>query len=121
MTDATTSFFEGLSRRRHEPLLARVSGTARFDVTDDGDIEHWLVSIAKGDIEVTQAAEPADCVIRADRDQLNELVTGRINAMAELLRGSLILDGDPELLVLLQRLFAGRAGQQLQEAERSAT
>jgi putative sterol carrier protein len=122
MTDATTRFFEALTQRRHEPLLARVSGTARFDVTDDGDIEHWLIRISKGDIEVTQDAQPADCVIRADRDQLNDLVTGRVNALAELLRGSLIVEGDPELLALLQRLFAGRSDGELQEAgERSSS
>jgi putative sterol carrier protein len=121
MTDATTRFFEVLSRRRHEPLLARVTGTARFDVTGDGDIEHWFIRITKGDIEVTQEAEPADCVIRADRNQLGELVTGRVNAMAELLRGSLLVEGDPELLVLLQRLFAGRSGEQLQEAGERST
>jgi putative sterol carrier protein len=122
MTDATTRFFEVLSQRRHEPLLARVTGSARFDVTDDGDIEHWLIRISKGDIEVTQGAEPADCVIRADRDQLNDLVTGRVNAMAELLRGALILEGDPELLALLQRLFAGPMDAELQEAgERSSS
>jgi putative sterol carrier protein len=126
MTDATTRFFEALSQRRHEPLLARVSGTARFDVTDDSDIEHWLVRISKGDIEVTQEAEPADCVIRTDRDQLNDLVTGRVNAMAELLRGSLALEGDPELLSLLQRLFGGPSDPELQAelqeaGERSAS
>jgi hypothetical protein len=61
-------------------------------------------------------------VIRADRNQLNDLVTGRINAMAELLRGSLILEGDPELLALLQRLFAGRSDAEPQEAgERSSS
>jgi|SRR5687767_8686720 putative sterol carrier protein len=122
MTDATTRFFEVLSQRRHEPLLARVTGTARFDVTDNGDIDHWLIRISKGDIEVTQAAEPADCVVRTNRDQLNELVTGRTNAMAELLRGALMLEGDPELLALLQRLFGGPSDQELQEAgERSAS
>ena len=122
MTDATTRFFEVLSQRRHEPLLARVTGTARFDVIDGGDIEHWFVSIDKGDIDVTQRAEPADCVIRVDRNQLNDLVTGRINAMAELLRGALVLEGDPELLALLQRLFGGHSEAELQEAgERSAS
>jgi putative sterol carrier protein len=111
MTDATTRFFEVLGRRRHEPLLARVSGTARFDVTSDGDIEHWFVRIDKGDLAVSRDADPADCVIRVDRDQLGDLVTGKVNAMAELLRGALVVEGDPELLVLVQRLFAGRSNQ----------
>jgi putative sterol carrier protein len=106
MTDATTDFFETLSRRRHEPMLARVSGAARFDVLTDGDIEHWTLRITKGDLEVSREVAEADCVVRTDRAQFNDLVTGRMNAMAELLRGGLALEGDPELLVLVQRLFA---------------
>jgi putative sterol carrier protein len=111
MTDATTRFFEVLGRRRHEPLLARGGGTARFDVTNNGDMEHFLVRIDKGDIQVSREVEPADCVIRTDRDQLGDLVTGKVNAMAELLRGALVIEGDPELLVLVQRLFTGRSNQ----------
>ena len=32
MTDATTEFFDKLARRRHEPLLKKVTGTMRFDL-----------------------------------------------------------------------------------------
>ena len=117
MTDATTRFFEGLGRRRHEPLLTRVSGTARFDVTDDGSIEHWLVRIDKGDVQVSQKESRADCVIRADRSQLNDLITGRVNAMAEFLRGALVVEGDPELLVLVERLFGLPSAQEAQAIE----
>ena len=111
MTDATTRFFEVLGRRRHEPLLARVTGTARFDITSDGDIEHWFLRIDKGDLAVSRSSDPADCVIRVDPDQLDDLVSGKVNAMAELLRGALVLEGDPELLALVQRLFAARSTQ----------
>jgi putative sterol carrier protein len=118
MTDATTRFFDTLSRRRHEPMLARVSGSARFDVLHDGDIEHWTLRIAKGDIEVSRDVTDADCVVRADRAQLEDLVAGRVNAMSELLRGGLAVEGDPELLVLMQRLFGARTEADSEASER---
>jgi hypothetical protein len=125
MTDATTRFFDGLSRRRHEPLLARVVGTAQFEITNngdtnDGDAEHWYLRIDKGDLEVSREPVQADCVIRVGRDQLNDLVTGKENAMAELLRGALVVEGDPELLVLVQRLFVRQSDQDV-ETEREGS
>jgi hypothetical protein len=38
------------------------------------------------------------------------IVDGRMTAMVALLLGVLAIDGDPELLVLTQRLFSGPAG-----------
>ena len=32
MTDATTEFFQELAARGHEPALAKVTGTLRFDL-----------------------------------------------------------------------------------------
>jgi len=121
MTDATTMFFEGLSRRRHEPMLGRISGAARIDVTNDGDIEHWYIQIDKGDLHVSRQAGSADCVIRGDRDHINDLVSGRTNGMTQFLRGSLAVDGNPEMLVLLQRLFGQPAVTGSSAAEEGST
>jgi hypothetical protein len=35
------------------------------------------------------------------------VVTGQTNAMAALLRGEVTFDGDPELMLLFQRIFPG--------------
>ena len=51
--------------------------------------------------------EAADCVIGGDRALFDAIVGGRMTAMVALLRGQLAVDGDPELLVLTQRLFPG--------------
>jgi putative sterol carrier protein len=109
MTASFVEFFDALGRRGHEPLLARVSATVRFDITDGERTEHRLLRVDRGEVRVTADDEPADCVIHGDRATLDAVVSGRSSAMAALLRGALAVDGDPELLVLIQRLFPGHA------------
>jgi putative sterol carrier protein len=63
--------------------------------------------VKKGDVSVSQANAKADCVVTTDRPLFNAIVRGERNAMAAILRGEIRLEGDPELLVLFQRVFAG--------------
>ena len=109
MTTSTVEFFDNLARRGHEPLLERVSATVRFDITDGERTEHRLVRIDHGDIRVAADNEPADCVLGGDRATFDAIVAGRMTVMVALLLGVLAIDGDPELLVLTQRLFPGPA------------
>jgi putative sterol carrier protein len=105
MTDATTEFFEELARRGHEPLLAKLSGTARFELVDNGSTDHWLVAIEKGDVTVSHRDGPADMTLRAEKKLFDGVATGEVNGMAALMRGALTLDGGWGLMVLFQRLF----------------
>lgn len=105
MPTATTEFFDGLSLRGHEPMLAKTSGTVRFDLRTGKRTERWLVSIDKGDIKVSHANRSADCVVRARRDVFDTIATGEVNAMAAILRGTISLEGKTLLAVLFQRLF----------------
>jgi putative sterol carrier protein len=107
--DPTTEFFEGLSRRGHEPLLERMTGTFRFDLVREGKTSRWLVAVTKGDLAVSRQNRKADCVVHAERQLFDRLAGGEQNAMAAILRGELVLDGDVTRLVLLQRLFPGPA------------
>jgi putative sterol carrier protein len=86
-------------------MLANVTATVRFDLEDGGRRDRWFVVIEKGDVSVSRRNVRADCVLRAERSLVEGLVSGRVNAMAALLRGDLVAEGDPQLLVLLQRLF----------------
>ena len=104
-SDAITEFFAELGRRGHEPLLENASGSARFDVTGGKRTERWLLTIDKGDLAVSRTNAAADCVVRVDRAAFERAVKGKFNLMAAALRGELTIDGDPRLLVLLQRLF----------------
>jgi putative sterol carrier protein len=110
MGDATKGFFEELSRRGHEPLLERVTGTVRVELVNGKRAESWLVSIDKGELEVSQGRGRADCVIRAPRDLFDKIAAGEANATASFLRGAITMDGSWQLPVLFQRLFRAPNG-----------
>jgi putative sterol carrier protein len=103
--DRTEEFFAELTGRDHEPLLEKVTGTARFDVVDGGRTEHWHVAIEKGALTVSRRRARADAVVRASRETFDRLAAGERNLMAAVMREELVVDGDPRLLVRLQRLF----------------
>jgi putative sterol carrier protein len=108
MTDATTEFFQGLATRGHEPVLAKATGTLRFDLRDGGArAERWLITIDKGDVAVSHKNAKADCVVRADRALFEGIANGESNAMAAFLRGAVEIDGDRGLLLAFQRAFPG--------------
>jgi putative sterol carrier protein len=103
--DATTEFFDELANRGHEKLLGRAAGSARFDVVAGKRTEHWLLAVDKGDIRVSRGKSAADSVLRADKALFQRVLAGEVNWMAAVLRGEVGMQGDPSLLVLLQRLF----------------
>jgi putative sterol carrier protein len=109
MTDATTEFFEDLNARGHEPLLEKATGTLRIELSNGNGKRRarWLVTVKKGDVTVSHANAKADCVARMDQALFDQIVTGRENATAALLRGLVAVEGSPQLLVLFQRLFPG--------------
>ena len=109
MSDAILEFFQELGRRGHEPLLAKVTGSVRFDLVDDGRTDRWLVTVNKGVTAVSHEGGPAACTIRTDRALFERLCRGEENAIAAVLRGALICAGDVELLFAIQRIFPGPA------------
>lgn len=105
MGDETATFFEELGRRGHDPLLEKAKGAIRFDLVDDGKLEHWLVRLDRGAVAVSRRRAAADCVARADKALFDAFARGDANAMTAVLRGELTFDGDPELLVRFQRIL----------------
>lgn len=104
--DATEAFFDALEARGHDPGLERASGTVRFEIANGrGRARRWLVSLDNGDVSVSHANGPADCVVQADRAIFDRLATGRANPLAAMLRGAMQATGDITLLVAFQRLF----------------
>jgi putative sterol carrier protein len=108
-SEAVARFFHELAERGHEPLLRKTTGSTRFEIVDGRSTRRWLVSVARGDLSVEQGGGEADCVVRAERKVFERVVTGRMNAVAAVLRGDLAVDGDWRLLVAMQRLFTGPA------------
>jgi putative sterol carrier protein len=109
MSDPTEEFFAELDSRGHEPMLRKATGSLRFDLVDGTNESHWSVAVKKGDVSVSQTNAEAECVVTTDRPLFNAIVRGERNAMAAILRGEIGVDGDRELLVLFQRVFAGPA------------
>ena len=107
MPDATAEFFDAIGRRGHEPLLGSTSGTLRFDLAEGRRVEHWYVTIKKGDIAVSRENAHADAVVRLERSLFDRMATGKVNAMAAALRGVLAPEGNLGLVVSFQRLFPG--------------
>src|SRR5262245_5124746 len=105
MSGATSEFFEGLSKRGHEPLLETTTGTVRVDLTKNGKVERWLLAIDKGHVDVSHRRTKADCTIHASTALFDRIARGEENAFAAALRGDVIIEGDSKLLVRLQRLL----------------
>jgi putative sterol carrier protein len=106
VADAIAEFFDELSRRGHEPLLQKITGTFRFDVTG-GPAEHWYVAVERGRVTVSRRNAKADCSVRADRETFAAIASGQANALAATLRGAAVIEGDVGLLAGFQRLFPG--------------
>jgi len=119
MATATSDFFDGLAARGLEPAVGRMTGSVRFDLTRDGTTEHWRIEFRRGAVTVTHAADAADCVVRIDANVFDDLARGRANAMATLLRGQLLADGEPELLVRFQRLFPAPTDRKMKTSART--
>jgi hypothetical protein len=110
MADPTEVFFEGLERRGHVPLLERVEGSVRFDLSQDGRVEHWMLRVDRGDVTLSREEGPADAVVATRRELFNGVTKGEVNAVAALLRGAIVAEGDLRLILLLDRLLPGPPG-----------
>lgn len=105
MVDATEEFFFNLRRRQHDPRLEIDSGSVRFDITRDGQTEHWLVEMNKGDITVSETDAGGDAAVQADREVFNRIASGEWYFLTTVLRGEASVEGSPRLLSLIRRLF----------------
>jgi len=105
--DPTTLFFDDLALRGHEPLLAGASGSIQFDLNEGKKVDHWHVTIHKGNLSVSKKDGKSDAIVGVDKAFFDRLVRGRENAMAATLRGAMVVKGDLGLLILFQRIFPG--------------
>ncbi len=103
--DPSSRFFEDLKQREHEPLLQTAEGTVRFDLVDNGEVEHWYLTLQHGEVDVSHRRSRADSVVRIDRDRFDAMVSGEMNALAAALRGDIVVEGDLGLVLLFQRVF----------------
>jgi hypothetical protein len=108
--DPVTEFFAKLDEPGHLATFEGDSAAVRFDVLGGKKVERWHVSIARGDVTVTRSTAPADATVRIDREYLEAMVTGRLNAQAAFLRGLFACEGDVSALMMFQRCLPGPPG-----------
>ena len=109
VTDSSAAFFRELEGRGQEPLLGNATGVVRFDLVNGRRTDRWLVTLDRGNVSVSRKNVTADCIVRAKKSLFDAMAVGDVNALAAYLRGDLVLEGDPELLVLIQRVLPGPA------------
>jgi len=105
MSEPIDEFFDALTLAHRVPLLEGVSGTIRVELDHDGRTERRLIAIDAGTLSVSRRPAKADCTVRMDRRLFEGMASGRVNAMAALLRGQVAVEGNPNLLLRFQRLF----------------
>lgn len=106
MADATQEFFQGLARQGHDPRLRVIDeGSVRFDISRDGQVDHWLVAIDGGDIAVTRQATGGDAVVEADRAVFDRIARGEAYFLTTVLRGEATVAGSSRLFAVVRRLF----------------
>ena len=107
--DPTERFFDAVAGYGYAPLLRKADGTTRFEIVDGKRTSRWFVTANKGHLSVSRrgAGDP-DCAIRADKAIFEKIASGKLNAVAAVLRGDLAIEGDWRLLIWMQRLFPGQ-------------
>jgi hypothetical protein len=108
--DAITELFDRIRHLGRVDALVGVTGSLRFDIDQGGQNDPWTLSVHNGQITVEHRGGDADCVVQLEGELLARMATGRSNAMTALLRGDMMVTGDVQLLVLLERLLPGPAG-----------
>jgi len=110
MNDRVADFFDGLACRGHEPRLERVSGTIRFDLVKDSQIDRWFLTIRGGDVAVSREERDAECLIYADRAYFERVVAGESKPLAGMVRNDFMVEGNLRLFFMFERLLPGPPG-----------
>jgi hypothetical protein len=105
--DPVTQFFAALDEPGHLATFEGGSATLRFEILDGEKAERWHISIARGDVAVNHASDPADATARIDRRYFEAMVTGHLNAQAAFLRGLFECEGSVGALMMFQRCLPG--------------
>jgi hypothetical protein len=109
-TNVTAEFFARLAEARHLATFEREFATLRIEVVGAATAEFWRVTVRDGDVSVDHGRGPADAIVRVRRPDLEEIITGRRNAQAALLRGVLTCEGSLAPVMTFQRCLPGPPG-----------
>lgn len=110
MSDPIEEFFEALSHRDPDPLVAKVRGTIQIELERGGETDCWAIVLSNGNVSALPGRRDADCVIRVSREYFVRVVTGEAAPFAALLRNKISVAGDLLMFGFFQRLLPGPPG-----------
>ncbi len=102
--DVISAFFDSICGP-HPAVPRTISGSLRFDLKEGNRSEHWRVTFTKGSVSAARSNAAADCVVQSDKATIEDIIRGRENAMAALLRGAIKVEGKVLLLALFRGLL----------------
>jgi putative sterol carrier protein len=105
MKEITRQFFAELEAQ--PALPGRQTGVLCINLADGERTEHLYLDIRRGDVRVSHQGPAPDCTMSTDLATFEEIVDGKMNAMAALLRGAIEIEGRFSLMISLQRFMAG--------------
>jgi SCP-2 sterol transfer family len=108
MAGLESGFFDQLSQRAHEPWLAKIEGTVRFDVTEGGQTRHWTLDMRGGEVAVIPEYRPADTVVHTDSEALDRMSRGQLRLLPAWLRNDIAVEGRLLFVLILERMRAPR-------------
>jgi hypothetical protein len=109
--DPISQFFDDLAQPGHLATFECESATIRLDVPGgDARVDRWFITIHDGDVSVSHNRGPAEAVVTIARPAAEQMVTGRLNAQAALLRGLLTCEGSMAACMMFQRCLPGPPG-----------
>ena len=109
--DPISQFFDDLARPGHLATFESESATIRLDVPGgESGVDRWFITIHDGDVSVSHNRGPADAVITIGRPAAVQMMTGRLNAQAAILRGLLTCEGSMAACMMFQRCLPGPPG-----------
>jgi hypothetical protein len=109
--DPISQFFDDLARPGHLATFESESATIRLDVSGgDARDDRWFITVHNGDVSVSHNRGPADAVVTVGRPAAVQMVTGRLNAQAAMLRGLVTCEGSMAACMTFQRCLPGPPG-----------
>jgi hypothetical protein len=110
VSDVTEEFFEQIRRHGGERLPRKTKGVIRFDLADDHEVAHWLITIENGAIKVSREERDASVVLRTTKAFFDRMVRGEAKPLSAWLRNDITSEGEFRFIFLLERLFATPRG-----------
>ncbi|MFC6022448.1 SCP2 sterol-binding domain-containing protein [Plantactinospora solaniradicis] len=111
MADPTAEFFSSLEERGPDLLPVKARGTIRFDLKGvDGGVNHWFVSVNRGNVLVSHENRQADCVVATTQELFDRLAIGEAQVVAAYNRNDVTVQGNLPLLLMFRRAFPSPPG-----------